>query len=249
MAESSSERVTRADAARKSVAAAHALVVADRDPALEPPAKDLLPANEELDPNRDPPLVDPIEELPKCEPSMFDTPRFGEIELRAADVPVIPPRLDPDMLDDPPKFPACEFDATEGAFEPPADPCDAPATEELPVFAPACVPDHVASVTASVSRAVASRAARAVARAAERMPVAIRICASRAASCCRRTRRPCIRVWSAPRYSRHWSRRRSWTGPFRAFAEFPAERPAFIPFERAPPFPAPPYSRGTPARP
>lgn len=54
---------------------------------------------------------------------MFDTPRFGEIELRVADDPSMLPRPD----DDDPllKFPAREFEATEGEF----DPCDALAAE------------------------------------------------------------------------------------------------------------------------
>jgi hypothetical protein len=225
------------------------LVVADRDPALEPPAKDLLPANEELDPNRDPPLVDPIEELPKCEPSMFDTPRFGEIELRAADVPVIPPRLDPDMLDDPPKFPACEFDATEGAFEPLADPCDAPATEELPVFAPACVPAVLPALPPAFRALL-------LAAPPEPLPEPPNEC-QLPSEFARVAPRPAVdepddrafKLLERPALFAPLRPADEAAPPFRAFAEFPAERPAFIPFERAPPFPAPPYSRGTPARP
>lgn len=99
--------------------------------------------NEEpLDPNRDPlPIAD---ELPKCEPSRFETARFGAIdELRPNEDPAIPlrPLEAPDIevleevleADPPPKFPACEFDAVIELLE--LDPRDAPAA--LP---PACVP-------------------------------------------------------------------------------------------------------------
>ncbi|MFY9731906.1 MAG: hypothetical protein WBQ04_03920 [Candidatus Acidiferrales bacterium] len=51
-----------------------------------------------LDPKCDP----EVEELPKCEPSMFDTPRLGEIELR--DDPSM--LLRPDVADPLLKFPA-----------------------------------------------------------------------------------------------------------------------------------------------
>ena len=90
------------------------------------------PPNDELpDPDREPlellanelECEPPADEFPKCEPSMFDTPRFGEIELCVADEPSM--LLRPDSADDPPKFPAREFDATDGEF----DPRDAPAAE------------------------------------------------------------------------------------------------------------------------
>src|SRR5260370_29872061 len=106
-----------------------------------------VPANEELpdrpdeelfEPNREPPIellldaLDPkcepeVEELLKCEPSMLDTPRLGEIELRVADEPSM--LLRPEVADPLLRFPAREFDATEGEF----DPRDAPAAlDELP---------------------------------------------------------------------------------------------------------------------
>lgn len=71
--------------------------------------------------------------MPKCEPSRFETARFGAIvELRPDEAPAIPLRLvGIDAV--PPKFPACEFEAVIELFE--LDPRDAPAA--LP---PACVP-------------------------------------------------------------------------------------------------------------
>jgi len=91
------------------------------DELLEPDRE--LPVIEALDPKCEP----EVEELPKCEPSMFDTPRLGEIELRVADdEPSI--ELRPAVADPPLKFPPCEFDATEGEF----DPRDAPAAPEAP---------------------------------------------------------------------------------------------------------------------
>jgi hypothetical protein len=206
-----------------------------------PPAVPLaVPLNEEpLDPNRDPLLAD---ELPKCEPSRFETARFGAIvELRPDEDAVIPLRpveaLDVDA--EPPKFPACEFDATVGPFE--VDPRDAPAG--LP---PACVP-----------------AVLPVFRALLALPLPPPLpnecqCPSAFAE------------FAAPRPEGHPDDRAFI--PFepdrdalfvalRPFAEFPAGRPAFIPFERpafmpperpalVPPVrPAPPYSRGIAAPP
>ncbi len=117
--------------------------------------------DEPFDANRDPlielllvealdPKCEPVEELPKCEPSMFDTPRFGEIELRVAPSMLLRPEVADPLL----KFPAREFDATEEEFaprealaapEPPELPAneravDPPAADELPEFTPACVP-------------------------------------------------------------------------------------------------------------
>src|ERR1700751_647691 len=78
---------------------------ANREPLIE-----LLPV-EALDPKCEP----EVEEPPKWEPSMFETPRFGEIELRVADdEPRIEPR--PEVADPLLKFPAREFEATQGAF-------------------------------------------------------------------------------------------------------------------------------------
>jgi hypothetical protein len=112
--------------------------------------EDAPPDDEPLDANRAPLIELPDreaeceppsdEELPKCEPSMFDTPRFGEIELRVADDPST--LLRPAAADEPPKFPACALDATDGAFDPRAAPAaelPEPANDravELPAAAP-----------------------------------------------------------------------------------------------------------------
>ena len=87
---------------------------ANRDPLIE------LLLVEALDPKCEP----EVEKPPKWEPSMFDTPRFGEIELRDAPSMLLRPEVAEPLL----KFPAREFDATEGEF----DPRDAPAAPEAP---------------------------------------------------------------------------------------------------------------------
>ncbi len=122
--------------------------------------------DEPFDANRDPliellrvealdPKCEPVEELPKCEPSMFDTPRLGEIELRVAPSMLLRPEVADPLL----KFPDREFDANEDVFEPdrafdpaldprappaedelPANEWKPPAADELPEFTPACVP-------------------------------------------------------------------------------------------------------------
>jgi hypothetical protein len=205
---------------------------------LDTPA-DRLPAIDALDPNREP-LVD---ELPKCEPSMFDTARFAEIELRvdeAEDDPVIPPRFDPDMLEDPPKFPACEFDATVGEFEPVLDPRAAPATDELPVFAPACVP-AVLPVLPPVLRALFAPP--------EPLPEPLNECqlpSAFAPVAPRPAGQPDDRAFKlfecpaefAPLVPLRPAEEAA--PPLRAFAEFPAERPPYMPFDRAPPYIEPP---------
>lgn len=193
------------------------------------PDIDRLPVIEALDPNREP-LVD---ELPKCEPSMFDTARFAEIELRvdeAEEDPVIPPRpFDPDMP------PACEFDANVGPPDPVADPVldprDAPATDELPVFAPACVPAVLP---------VLPPALRALFAPPEplnecQLPSAFALVAPRPAG------QPDDRAFKlferpaefAPLVPLRPAEEAA--PPLRAFAEFPAGRPPYAPFERAPP--------------
>jgi hypothetical protein len=136
------------------------------NPRLPLTDRDAPPNDEPLDPNRAPLIELLVREaecelpaddaLPKCEPSMFDTPRFGEIELRVADDPRL---LRPAVADDPPKFPACALDATDGAFDPRAAPAaellepandravELPAAEFLeltpavfPVFGPRALP-------------------------------------------------------------------------------------------------------------
>jgi len=77
------------------------------NPRLPLTVREVPPNEEPLDANREPlielllveapdPKCEPdVEEPPKWEPSMFDTPRFGEIELRVADdEPSIEPRPD-----------------------------------------------------------------------------------------------------------------------------------------------------------
>ena len=74
---------------------------------------------------------------------------MGEIELCVADEPNI--ELRPDVADPLLKFPAREFEATEGEFDPRDAPAadelpaneravDPPAAGELPEFTPVCVP-------------------------------------------------------------------------------------------------------------
>src|SRR5580700_7086753 len=109
------------------------------NPRLPLTVREVPPNEEPLDANREPPIelllveaLDPkrdpeVEEPPKCEPSMFDTPRLGEIELRDADdEPSIEPR--PAVADPLLKFPACEFEATDGEL----DPREAPAAPDAP---------------------------------------------------------------------------------------------------------------------
>jgi hypothetical protein len=112
------------------------------NPRLPLTDRDSPPNDELLDPNREPLIELPVseaecepdnEEFPKCEPSMFDTPRFGEIELYVS--PLLRPDIDDRLL----KLPPCEFVANEGEFPPdredvPAldDPREAPPAAELP---------------------------------------------------------------------------------------------------------------------
>jgi hypothetical protein len=197
------------------------------------PDIDLLPVIDAvLEPNREP-LID---ELPKCEPSMFDTARFAEIELRVEEAvelpdedPVIPLRpFDAAMP------PACEFDATVGEFEPALDPRDAPATDELPVFAPACVP-AVLPVLPPALRALFAPPEPPEPLNECQLPSAFALVAPRPAGQpddrafklfeCPALLAPLVPLRPAEEAA----------PPLRAFAEFPAERPPYTPFERAPP--------------
>jgi len=130
------------------------LTVRDVPPNEELPDED-RPKLELLDPNREPvelPLSeafeakrDPVvEEFPKCEPSMFETPRFGEIELRELSALLCPESAEPLF-----RFPPREFEATEGVLVPRAPFAAEPPAAALPVkdlaFDPAallfaCVP-------------------------------------------------------------------------------------------------------------
>ena len=98
------------------------------NPRLPLTVREVPPNEEPLDANREPLIelllveaLDPkceleVEEPPKWEPSMFETPRFGEIEFRVADEPSI--ELRPEVADPLLKLPAREFEATEGEFDP-----------------------------------------------------------------------------------------------------------------------------------
>ena len=198
--------------------------------------EDLLdrPTDELLDPNREPlsealdPKCEPeVEEPPKCEPSMFDTPRLGEIELRAADEPSM--LLRPEVADPLLRFPAGEFDATEGEF----DPRDAPAAlDELPANERAVDPPALELPLACVPAVFPVLGPRALPVLPEnecQLPSAFARVAPRPAGqpderAFNEFERPALDP--AP--------------PFRPFAEFPPGRPAFIPFEREPPYMLPP---------
>ncbi len=201
--------------------------VPPKEDPLEPDRE--LPVIEALDPKCEP----EVEELPKCEPSMFDSPRFGEIELRVEDPSML---LRPEVADPLLKFPAREFDATEGEFDPrdaPAAPeapelpaneraVDPPAADELPEFAPACVP---AVFPVLGPRALPVLPAPELPANECQLPSAFARVAPRPAGqpderAFKEFERPALDA--AP--------------PFRAFVdELPPVRPLFIPFERAPP--------------
>src|SRR5579864_7274037 len=194
-----------------------------------PPNEELLDANREplielllveaLDPKCEP----EVEELPKWEPSMFDTPRLGEIELRVAPNMLLRPAVADPLL----KFPAREFDATEGEFDPrdapaadelPANEWKPPAADELPEFTAACVP--------AVFPVLAPRALPVLPENECQLPSAFARVAPRPAGqpderAFKEFERPALDP--AP--------------PFRAFIdELPPERPPFMPFERPPPY-------------
>lgn len=196
-----------------------------------PPNEELLDANREplielllveaLDPKCEP----EVEELPKWEPSMFDTPRLGEIELRVAPNMLLRPAVAELLL----KLPAREFEATDGEFDPREAPeapelpaneraVEPPAADELPEFTPACVP--------AVFPVLGPRALPVLPENECQLPSAFARVAPRPAGqpderAFKEFERPALDP--AP--------------PFRAFIdELPPERPPFIPFERAPPY-------------
>jgi hypothetical protein len=197
----------------------------NREPVIEP-AVELraeLPLNDEDDPEREP----PIDELPKCEPSMFETPRFGEIVLREPSMLLRPASDDPLL-----RLPVWAFDATEGApepdraVEPALDPRDAPAEgalpAELPAFPPACAP--------AVLPVLGPRALPLLPENECQLPSAFARVAPRPAG------HPDVRAFN------EFERPALELAPFRAFAEaLPPERLPFalLPFERPPPY-APP---------
>jgi hypothetical protein len=190
-----------------------------------PPNEELpdRPNDELLDPDREPlielllealdPKCEPeVEELPKCEPSIFDTPRLGEIELRDAD-DELDIELRPAVADPPLKLPACEFDATEGEF----DPRDAPAAPKAPELPLACVP--------AVFPVLGPRALPVLPANECQLPSAFARVAPRPAG------QPDERAFN------EFERPAFEPAPFRAFIdELPPARPPFIPFERAPPY-------------
>src|SRR5579864_3162742 len=196
-----------------------------------PPNEELLDANREplielllveaLDPKCEP----EVEELPKWEPSMFDTPRLGEIELRVAPNMLLRPAVAELLL----KLPAREFEATDGEFDPREAPeapelpaneraVEPPAADELPEFTPACVP--------AVFPVLGPRALPVLPENECQLPSAFARVAPRPAGqpderAFKEFERPALDP--AP--------------PFRAFIdELPPERPPFIPFERPPPY-------------
>ena len=201
-----------------------------------PPDEELpdRPNDELLEPDRELEALDPkcepeVEELPKCEPSIFDTPRLGEIELRVAEDPDI--ELRPDVADPLLKLPACEFEATEGEFdprealaapEPPELPANERAVDPLAAELPfACVP--------AVLPVLGPRALPVLPAKECQLPSAFARVAPRPAGhpderAFNEFERPALEP--AP--------------PFRPFAELPPERPAYAPFEREPPYVLPP---------
>jgi hypothetical protein len=208
-----------------------------------PPNEELpdRPNDEPLDPNRDPlielfieapdPKREPdVEELPKCAPSIFETPRFGEIELRVADEPNI--ELRPESDDPLLKFPACEFDATEGELAP----RDAPAADELPANERALDPPAAELPLACVPAVFPVLGPRALPVLPEnecQLPSAFARVAPRPAG------QPDERAFN------EFERPAFEPAPFRAFMdELPPARPLFIPFERDPPYPL--YDRPPP---
>jgi hypothetical protein len=218
-----------------------------------PPNEELpdRPNDELFEPDREPliellldaldPKCEPeVEEPPKCEPSMFDTPRLGEIELRVDDdEPSI--ELRPAAADPPLKFPACEFDATEGEFDPRDAPA-APEAPELPANERAVDPPAAELPFACVPAVFPVLEPRALPVLPEpelpanecQLPSAFARVAPRPAG------QPDERAFN------EFERPAFEFAPFRAFIdELPPARPLFIPFERAPPYApferAPPY--------
>jgi len=207
-----------------------------------PPNEELpdRPNDELLEPDREPliellldaldPKCEPeVEEPPKCEPSMFDTPRLGEIELRVDEEPIM--LLRPEVADPPLKFPACEFEATDGELDPREAPA-APDAPELPANERAVDPPAAELPFACVPAVFPVLGPRALPVLPEnecQLPSAFARVAPRPAGqpderAFNEFERPALDP--AP--------------PFRPFAEFPPERPAFIPFEREPPYMLPP---------
>src|SRR5579862_6947721 len=209
------------------------------NPRLPLTVREVPPSEEPLDANREPPIelllveaLDPkrdpeVEEPPKCEPSMFDTPRLGEIELRDADdEPSIEPR--PAVADPLLKFPACEFEATDGEL----DPREAPAAPELPANERAVDPPAAELPFPCVPAVFPVLRPRALPVLPEpelpenecQLPSAFARVAPRPAG------QPDERAFN------EFERPAFEPAPFRAFIdELPPARPLFIPFERAPP--------------
>jgi hypothetical protein len=153
---------------------------------------------------------------------------LGEIELRVADEPIM--LLRPEVADPLLKLPACEFDATEGEF----DPRDAPAPPEAPELPaneravdplaaelpPACVP---AVFPVLGPRALPVLPEPELPANECQLPSAFACVAPRPAG------QPDERAFN--------EFERPALEPFRAFIdELPPARPLFIPFERAPPY-------------
>jgi len=191
----------------------------DREPLIEL----LLDA---LDPKCEP----EVEEPPKCEPSMFDTPRLGEIELRVDEEPIM--LLRPEVADPPLKFPACEFEATDGELDPREAPAAADAPE-LPANERAVDPPAAELPFACVPAVFPVLGPRALPVLPEpelpanecQLPSAFARVAPRPAG------QPDERAFN------EFERPAFELAPFRAFIdELPPARPPFIPFGRAPPY-------------
>jgi hypothetical protein len=211
------------------------------NPRLPLTVREVPPNEEPLDANREPlielllvealdPKCEPeVEELPKWEPSMFDTPRLGEIELRVDEEPIM--LLRPEVADPLLKLPACEFDATEGEFDPRDAPA-APAAPELPANERAVDPPAAELPFACVPAIFPVLGPRALPVLPEpelpenecQLPSAFARVAPRPAG------QPDERAFN------EFERPAFEPAPFRAFIdELPPARPLFMPFERAPP--------------
>jgi hypothetical protein len=130
--------------------------------------------------------------------------------------------LRPEVAEPPLKFPACEFDATEGEF----DPRDAPAADELPANERAVDPPELPLACVPAVFPVLGPRALPVLPAKEcQLPSAFARVAPRPAD------EPDERAFN------EFERPALDPAPLRAFIdELPPARPPFIPFERAPPY-------------
>jgi hypothetical protein len=214
------------------------------NPRLPPTAREVpaieAPEIEGFDPNREL----PIDELPKCEPSIFDTARFGEIAELRADDPAIPRTEEPEAL---PMLGACEFDAIMGPVVP-ADPARAdPASDELPEFAPEPANERAPAAAAPLLGACVPAVLPVLPLAFPPVlpPLPPNDCHCRAATAAPRPACPPVarEVFPPVRAALFPKLRADVDPPKRPFDGGAAARPPFIPFERAPPYTGPRYPR------